>query len=170
MEVCLSVLKLQTWLSGFTHTAPPPSEDAFAPICRAWVALPRTALYPASTNHCEKQDTNYTNCTVQFKKGICHTGILIACDIILLPLSLLSARCLPCLQPPFLQRFFLLSLFTNFQPPLTPAPEAAPMGAAAAIAHNAPNKCQPEVICRHQVDYYFLREWERKKKKRGAQA
>lgn len=85
----------------------------------------------------------------------------------LLPLSPLSAHRLPCLQPPFQQHFPLLSLFTNFQPPFLPVKEAAPMGAAAAIAHNSPKECQSEVICRHQVDYYFLREW---KRKRGAQA
>ena len=166
MEICLSVLKLQTWVSGFTNTATP-SEDAFIPVCRVWVALPCTALHAASTNHCEKRATNDTNCTAQFKKGICHTGILVASYIFPLPLSSLSAHCLPCLQPPFLQHFSLLSLFTNFQPPFLPAQEAAPMGAAAAIAHNSPNECQPEVICRHQVDYYFLREW---KRKGGAQA
>lgn len=166
MEVYLSALKLQTWLLGFTHTATLPSEDAFIPVCRRWVALPRTALHPASTNHCEKRDVNYTNCTAQFMKGICRTGILIASYIFLLPLLPLSAHHLPCLQPLFLQYFFLLSLFTNFQPPFLPAQEAAPMGAAAAVAHNSPNECQPEVICRHQVDY-FLREW---KRKRGAQA
>lgn len=82
-------------------------------------------------------------------------------------LSHLSAHRLPGLQPLFLRHFSLLSLFTNFQHPSLPAQEAVPMGAAAVIAHNSPNKCQPEVICRHQVDYYFLREW---KRKRGAQA
>lgn len=163
----LSVLKLQTWLLGFRRTATPPSEDAFIPVCRGSVALPHTALHPGSTNHREKQDVNYTNCAAQFKKGICHTGILVASYIFLLPLSPLSAHRLPCLQPPFQQHFPLLSLFTNFQPPFLPVKEAAPMGAAAAIAHNSPKECQSEVICRHQVDYYFLREW---KRKRGAQA
>lgn len=83
----LSVLKLQTWLLGFTHTATTPSEDVFVLFCRVWVALPRTTLHPASTNHCEKRVTNYTNCSAQFKKGICHTGILVASYIFLLPLS-----------------------------------------------------------------------------------
>lgn len=164
-EVYLSVFKLQTWLLGFTCAATPASEDALNPICRGWVVLPHPARHPASTNHCEKRDVNHTNRPAQFKKGICHRGILVASS--LLPFSPLSAHRLPRLQPPFLQHSSLLSLFTNFQPPFLPAQEAAPMGAAAAIAHNSPNECQTEVICRHQVDYYFLREW---KRKRGAQA
>lgn len=116
MKVYLSILKLRSWPLGFTHTAPPSSEDTFIPICRGWVAPPCTALHPTNTNHREKQDMNYGNCTAQLEKGICHTEILVASRISLLPLSPLSAPHLPCLQPPFLQHFSLLSLFTNFQP------------------------------------------------------
>lgn len=102
MEVYLSILKLQTWLLGFTHTATPPSEDAFIPVCRSWVALPRTALHPASTNHCEKWDVNYTNCTAVHERDLPYRRILVAWSyIFLLPLLPLSAHRLPRLQPLF---------------------------------------------------------------------
>lgn len=138
----------------------PPSEDAFIPVCRGWVAQPRTAPHPASTNHCEKQATNKhkRHSTVPAVQESSLPGISSShlSHLLLLITSCVYHHCST-----------FLRLFANIQLPFPPAQEAAPVGAAAAIAHNSPNECQPEVICRHQVDYCFLREWERK---RGAQA
>lgn len=116
-----------------------------------------------SYTHSSKNISGATGSHLQLKKGIQESSLPV-----MSPTSL-SSFCLPWLEPAFLQHssFLLPNLFPNLQLPLLPAQEAAPMGAAAATAHNSPNECQPQVICRHQVDYCFLREW---KRKRGAQA
>lgn len=78
MEVCLCVLRLQTWLF--------------------W-------RYTDSS----KNVSGAIGSHLQFKTGICQAGILLASYV---SYPALCAHCLPCLQPPFLQHFTLLHLFS----------------------------------------------------------
>lgn len=158
-EFCFSLLKLPTGLQRLTRP-PPASEDTSTPVCRGWLAVPRTAarctaLHLASTSHGEKPATNYTNRTAPSNKG-----------------SAVWESSSPVKASPFPSHLFLLtpsqdssllSLFRNLAPLFLPSQEAAPMGAAAATARNSPNQRQPGVICGHKVDYYFLRVEKKKK-------
>lgn len=123
MEVCLSILKLQSWLLGFTYTAKTSSEDVFIPGCWVWAALLCTAQHPKPLQEmsyklhklhiaAQWRDVPYRNAWCQF---------------FLLPLS---AHCLPSLQPLFLQHFSLLSLFTKLQTSFSPCTRGSTDGSS----------------------------------------
>lgn len=130
MEVCLSIVKLQMCLLGFTHTGTTSSEAAIVPMCRGWVTLLHTAPHPTSTSPSKKSATNSMHSVVH--AGICHTGSFTASYFFF---SSISGHHPPFLQPPFLQSFSFLSLFTKLPTPLSPCTGGSANGSSS--SHNS---------------------------------